>query len=55
MCHNYSVKTIDKKDELNLVTLAQQYADEDRARALLESLLWANDLVCPLCENRKKQ
>jgi hypothetical protein len=25
-------------DELNLVTLAQQYADEDKARELLESL-----------------
>jgi len=26
------MKTIEEKDELNLITLAQEYADEDKAR-----------------------
>jgi hypothetical protein len=40
MWHFYSMKTTtEEKDELNLVTLAQEYADEEKARGLLESLL----------------
>ena len=27
MCHLYHVKTNEEKDELNLITLAQQYSD----------------------------
>lgn len=38
-------------DVLNLVKLAQEYADEDKARVLLESLLWPNGPVCPHCKN----
>jgi hypothetical protein len=34
------MKMNEKEDELNLITLAQEYADEDKARGLLESLLW---------------
>ena len=30
------------KDELNLIEPAQKYSDEDRARELMESLLWPN-------------
>jgi transposase-like protein len=45
------MKTTEEKDELNLVTLAQEYADEDKARGLLESLLWPNGAVCPHCKN----
>lgn len=37
-------------DELNLVTLAQEYSDEDKARALLESLRWPNGPICPHCQ-----
>ena len=36
-------------EELTLVELAQEYADEDKARALLESLLWPNGPICPRC------
>jgi transposase-like protein len=43
------------KDELNLITLAQQYSDEDKARELLESLLWPNGPVCPHCKNHKEK
>ena len=39
MCHIYRMNMNEEKDELNLVTLAQEYADEDKARGLLESLL----------------
>lgn len=38
-------------DELNLITLAQDYSDKDKARELLESLRWPNGPVCPHCQN----
>jgi transposase-like protein len=41
----------DEQDELTLVSLAQEYADEDKARGLLESLYWPNGPVCPHCKN----
>jgi transposase-like protein len=37
-------------EELTLVTLAQEYANEDKARALLESMLWPHGPVCPRCQ-----
>jgi len=37
-------------EELNLIELAQNYADEGKARELLESLLWPNGPVCPHCK-----
>ena len=37
-------------DELNLMTLAQKYSDEAKARELIESLLWPNGPVCPHCK-----
>jgi transposase-like protein len=43
------------KDELNLVTLAQEYADEDKARGLLESILWPDGPICPHCKNHKEK
>jgi transposase-like protein len=43
----------ENESELNLVTLAKEYADEDNARALLESILWPNGPVCPHCKNHK--
>jgi len=55
MCHIYTMKATEEKDELNLITLAQEYSDEDRARGLLESLLWPNGPVCPHCQNHKEK
>src|SRR5437763_8065398 len=42
-------------DELNLIKLAQEYSDPDKARALLESLLWPNGPTCPHCKNAKEK
>lgn len=42
-------------EELNLVQLAREYSDEDKARALLESLLWPNGPICPHCKNDGKE
>jgi len=50
MCHIYYMKTTEEKDELNLITLAQQYSDDDKARELLESLLWPHGAYCPHCK-----
>jgi transposase-like protein len=44
------MKRATDKEELNLITLAQQYSDEDKARALLESLIWPNGPTCPHCK-----
>ena len=38
-------------DELNLISLAQEYSDPDIARTLLESLRWPNGVICPHCKN----
>jgi transposase-like protein len=37
-------------EELNLIKLAQEYSDPDKARDLLESLLWPEGPVCPHCK-----
>ena len=42
-------------DDLNLVMLAREYSDEDKARALIESLRWPNGPVCPHCRNHKEK
>jgi transposase-like protein len=52
MCHFYDMK---ENEELNLVTLAQEYSDEDKARELLERLLWPDGPVCPHCKNHKEK
>jgi transposase-like protein len=41
-------------EDLNLVTLAQEYSDNDKARELLESWRWPNAPVCPHCKNDGK-
>ncbi|HUA38245.1 MAG TPA: IS1595 family transposase [Candidatus Sulfopaludibacter sp.] len=46
---------MEARDELNLISLAQEYADEDKARGLLESLLWPDGPVCPHCQNHKEK
>jgi len=55
MCHIKDMKESIKKDELNLVTLAQEYSDEDKSRALLESMLWPDGPICPHCKNHKEK
>jgi transposase-like protein len=37
------------ENELNLVTLAQHFSDEDKAREFLEKLRWPDGPVCPHC------
>jgi transposase-like protein len=41
-------------DDLNLISLAQEYADEDKARELLERLRWPSGAICPHCKNDGK-
>lgn len=41
-------------DELNLISLAQEYSDEDKARELLERLRWPHGAICPHCRNDGK-
>jgi transposase-like protein len=36
-------------NELNLVTLAQHFSDEDKAREFLEKLRWPDGPICPHC------
>jgi transposase-like protein len=38
-------------EEINLKTLATEYANERKARKLLEAMLWPNGPVCPHCKN----
>jgi len=38
-------------EELNLIKLASEYSDNDKARELLESLRWPNGAICPHCKN----
>lgn len=42
-----------KDENLNLVTLAKAFADEDEARAFVESKRWPNGPVCPRCGSTK--
>ena len=37
-------------DEINLISLAQKYSDNEDARRLLESWRWPNGAVCPRCD-----
>src|ERR1017187_64671 len=55
MCHLYRMKETQEKNELNLISLAQEYSDEDKARGLLESILWPDGVVCPHCKNHKEK
>src|SRR5256712_6948937 len=41
-------------EDLNLIKLAQEYSDNDKARELLESLRWPNGPTCPHCGNDGK-
>lgn len=48
-------KAENEPDEINLFSLAQEYANEDKARELLERLLWPDGAICPHCKNDGKQ
>jgi transposase-like protein len=37
-------------EEMNLVTLAREYADEDKARELVEAWRWPHGPICPHCK-----
>lgn len=45
------MKTDFDAEELNLVKLAREYSDPEKARTLLESIRWPNGPVCPHCKN----
>ena len=47
------MKTEFDAEELNLITLAQEYSDPEKARNLLETLRWPNGPVCPHCKAEK--
>jgi transposase-like protein len=47
------MKTKIDPDELNLIKLAQDYSDEDKARSLFESWRWPNGPVCPHCKHNE--
>src|SRR5256885_10844334 len=47
------MKTGFDAEELNLINLAREYSDEDRARGLLETLRWPNGPTCPHCEAKE--
>jgi transposase-like protein len=44
-----------ENEELTLKKLSKEYADEGKARALLEGMLWPNGPVCPDCKNRQEK
>jgi len=45
-----SGKASPDKDELNLIKLAREYSDEDKAREMLESMRWPKGAICPHCK-----
>ena len=40
------------KEQINLITLAKHFADEDAARELLESMRWKDGVICPHCDSK---
>jgi transposase-like protein len=55
------IKTVNKDEnefdanDLNLISLAQEYSDADKARELLERLRWPNGCICPHCKNKNEK
>lgn len=49
------MKTQLDPEELNLVTLAADYSNEDEARALLERMRWPDGPACPHCRNHSEK
>lgn len=48
-------KSAIESDELNLMKLAKEYADEDKARELFESMRWPHGVTCPHCKADKSE
>jgi len=44
------MKTKLDADDLNLIMLAKEYSDEDKARKLFEAWRWPNGPICPHCK-----
>ena len=43
-------------DELNLITLAQKFSDEDAARTYLEEMRWPSGVpLCPFCGSERTE
>src|SRR5713101_8770865 len=40
-------------DEMNLIELIKDFADESKCRAYIEKLRWPNGVECPRCESEK--
>src|SRR2546427_1524242 len=40
-------------DDMNLVQLVQEFADEKKSRAYLEGLRWPEGVACPRCKSAK--
>ena len=56
VCYRLGMKKMQlDPEDLNLVTLATQYSDENKARALFESWRWPDGPVCPHCRNHKEK
>jgi len=41
------------KEEMNLVELIKEFADENKCRAYLENLRWPEGVLCPRCKSAK--
>jgi transposase-like protein len=48
-----SPKKVSEPNEMNLVKLVEQFANEDKAREHLTELRWPNGVCCPRCESMK--
>jgi len=48
-----AMKTECNAEELNLIKLAKEYSDEDKARELLESMRWPDGASCPHCKAKE--
>src|SRR6266446_1268989 len=40
-------------DDMNLVELVQQFADDEKCRAYIEALRWPKGVTCPRCKGEK--
>jgi len=40
-------------DDMNLVELVQQFADDEKCRAYIEALRWPKGVTCPRCKCEK--
>jgi len=48
-----SSKTVSEPNDMNLIKLVEQFANEDKAREYLTELRWPEGVKCPRCEGDK--